>query len=33
VLVLTTFDLDKYAYEVLKAGASSFVLKNDPHEA
>jgi DNA-binding NarL/FixJ family response regulator len=28
VLVLTTFDLDEYVYEGLRAGASGFVLKD-----
>ncbi|MEV6380323.1 response regulator transcription factor [Streptomyces sp. NPDC051773] len=28
VLVLTTFDLDEYAYEALRAGASGFFLKD-----
>jgi len=28
--VLTTFDLDEYVYEALRAGASGFVLKDDP---
>ncbi|MEV6973216.1 response regulator transcription factor [Kitasatospora sp. NPDC093806] len=28
VLVLTTFDLDAYAFEALRAGASGFLLKN-----
>jgi RNA polymerase sigma factor (sigma-70 family) len=32
VLVLTTFDLDEYLYEALRAGASGFVLKDDPPE-
>ena len=32
VLVLTTFDLDEYVYEALVAGASGFVLKDDPPE-
>jgi len=32
ILVLTTFDLDEYIYEALKAGASGFVLKDDPPE-
>ncbi|MDO4259222.1 MAG: response regulator transcription factor, partial [Actinomycetaceae bacterium] len=30
VLILTTFDLDEYAYEALKAGASGFLLKDTP---
>ncbi len=32
VLILTTFDLDDYIYEGLSAGASGFVLKDDPPE-
>ena len=32
VLILTTFDLDEYVYEALTAGASGFVLKDDPPE-
>jgi DNA-binding NarL/FixJ family response regulator len=32
VLVLTTFHLDDYVYEALRAGASGFVLKDDPPE-
>ena len=32
VLVLTTFDLDEYVYDALRAGASGFVLKDDPPE-
>jgi DNA-binding NarL/FixJ family response regulator len=32
ILVLTTFDLDDYVYEALRAGASGFVLKDDPPE-
>ncbi len=32
VLVLTTFDLDEYVYEALRAGASGFVLKDSPAE-
>lgn len=30
VLILTTFDLDEYAYEALQAGASGFLLKDAP---
>jgi DNA-binding NarL/FixJ family response regulator len=30
ILILTTFDLDEYVYEALTAGASGFVLKDDP---
>ena len=32
ILVLTTFDLDDYVYEALRAGASGFVLKDDSPE-
>jgi DNA-binding NarL/FixJ family response regulator len=32
ILILTTFDLDDYIYEALQAGASGFVLKDDPPE-
>jgi DNA-binding NarL/FixJ family response regulator len=32
ILILTTFDLDEYVYEALRAGASGFVLKDDPAE-
>lgn len=32
VLILTTFDLDEYAYEGLRAGASGFLLKDTPVE-
>jgi DNA-binding NarL/FixJ family response regulator len=32
VLILTTFDLDEYVYEGLRAGASGFMLKDTPPE-
>ena len=32
ILILTTFGLDEYVYEALGAGASGFVLKDDPPE-
>src|SRR3954453_23083619 len=32
ILILTTFDLDEYVYDALQAGASGFVLKDDPPE-
>ena len=32
ILILTTFDLDEYIYEALRAGASGFVLKDDSPE-
>ena len=32
VLMLTTFDLDDYVYEAMKAGASGFMLKTAPPE-
>jgi DNA-binding NarL/FixJ family response regulator len=30
ILVLTTFDLDEYVYQALRAGASGFLLKDTP---
>lgn len=30
ILILTTFDLDEYAYQALRAGASGFLLKDAP---
>ena len=30
VLVLTTYDLDEYVYEALRAGAAGFLLKSSP---
>jgi DNA-binding NarL/FixJ family response regulator len=32
VIMLTTFDLDQYIYEALRAGASGFLLKDVPPE-
>ena len=32
MIVLTTFDLDEYVYEALRAGASAFLLKDAPEE-
>jgi DNA-binding NarL/FixJ family response regulator len=32
ILVLTTFDVDSYVYDALRAGASGFLLKNAPPE-
>jgi DNA-binding NarL/FixJ family response regulator len=32
VLILTTFDLDEYGFDALRAGASGFLLKDTPAE-
>ena len=32
VLVLTTFDLDEYVFDAIRAGASGFLLKDSPPE-
>ncbi len=32
IVILTTFDLDEYVYEALRAGASGFLLKDVPPE-
>jgi len=32
VLVVTTFDIDEYVFDALRAGASGFLLKNAPPE-
>jgi DNA-binding NarL/FixJ family response regulator len=32
VIILTTFDLDEYVFEALRAGASGFLLKDTPPE-
>jgi len=32
VIILTTFDVDQYAFSALRAGASGFLLKNVPPE-
>jgi len=32
ILILTTFDVDEYVYEALRAGASGFLLKDMPPE-
>ena len=32
ILMLTTFDLNEYVYEALRAGASGFLLKDVPPE-
>jgi len=33
VLILTTYDLDEYVFEALRAGASGFLLKDSPADA
>ena len=33
VIILTTFELDEYVYEALRAGASGFLLKRAPSAA
>ena len=33
VLVLTTYDLDEYVFDALRAGASGFLLKDSPPDA
>ncbi len=32
IIILTTFDVDQYAFSALRAGASGFLLKNVPPE-
>src|SRR6202030_3029527 len=32
ILMLTTYDLDEYIFEALRAGASGFLLKDSPAE-
>ena len=32
VIILTTFELDEYVFEALRAGASGFLIKNTPPE-
>jgi DNA-binding NarL/FixJ family response regulator len=32
VLILTTFDLDEYVYDAMRAGASGFLLKDAPRQ-
>ena len=32
MLILTTFDLDEYVFDALRAGASGFLLKDRPPE-
>ena len=32
MLILTTFDLDEYVYDALRAGATGFLLKDTPPE-
>jgi DNA-binding NarL/FixJ family response regulator len=33
VLILTTYDLDEYGFEALRAGASGFLLKDSPPDS
>ena len=33
VLILTTYDLDEYVFEALRAGASGFLLKDSPPDS
>jgi DNA-binding NarL/FixJ family response regulator len=33
IIILTTFELDEYVFEALRAGASGFLIKNTPPEA
>ena len=32
IIILTTFELDEYVFEALRAGASGFLIKNTPPE-